>query len=272
MDTHSGPKPKTGLIWWKWALLPLMTAVICMAYLWAKDLKSFQDPATARLVFWHVPMAILSMVWFLAAAIYSARYLLKGIPFDDTRAARAAEVGLLLTVLATVTGAVFSKMQWAGGFNSPWYAGYWQWDPKQTSIVITIVIYMAYFGLRMSVEEPGMRARFSAVYAILSFVAVPFLYYVIPQLTLALGQSIHPTGVIQGGMDREYSLTFRLSTLGFLGITTWAYQMRLRLDRLAERRIEGAGPSGGERVQAVRRSPIDDEQRVEAAGPVVAER
>ncbi|HEU4754998.1 MAG TPA: cytochrome c biogenesis protein CcsA, partial [Armatimonadota bacterium] len=177
--------------------------------------------------------------------------LKNGAAFDDTRAAKAAEVGLLLTVLATITGAVFSKMQWAGGFNSPWYAGYWQWDPKQTAIVVVIVIFMAYFGLRMSVDDERKRARLAAVYAILGFVAVPFLYWILPQLP-AFGSS-HPQGVIQGGMDPAYRTTFWLSTLTFFGVSLWGYQLQLRAEQALARVRLGAGTEPEARTEAVRR-------------------
>jgi heme exporter protein C len=247
-----------GLSPWKWALLPAMLAVILMSYLWAQSLPGFQSPPTARIIFWHVPMAILSMVWFWIAGFYAARYLLRGVEFDDTRSAKAAEVGLVLTVLATVTGAIFSKMQWAGGFNTPWYVGYWQWDPQQTAIVIVILYFAAYFGLRMTVEDARKRARLSAVYAMFGAVGVPVCYFILPRLQDILGISNHPTGqVIRGGMDTPYRTTFWLSTLTFMGVSLWAYQLQLGLERLKERRL-GSGDEGGRTVAV--RAPVSPEQ------------
>jgi heme exporter protein C len=237
---------------WKWLLLPLMVAMTCMAYLWAGDGKNFASPATARIIFWHVPMAILSMLWFFVSAWFAGRYLLKGETFDDTRAAIAAEVGLVLTVLATVTGAVFSKMQWAGGLGSAWYEGYWQWDPKQTAIAIVIVIFSAYFALRMSVEDPRTRARLSGVYAILGAAAVPFLYYTLPNLPIFKDVSLHPNDVVKaGGMDVPYRWTFNLSILAHLGVSLWAYQLKVRLGTLEERAL-AAEPAAETRTTARR--------------------
>jgi heme exporter protein C len=234
---NTSPRTAGGLAPWKWLLLPLMTAVILMTYLWLPDLENFPgDARTPRIIIWHVPMAILSMVWFAAAAFYSGRYLAKGEEFDDARASHAAEVGLALTILATVTGAIFAKMQWGGGFASPWYAGYWQWDPKQTAILMVIFIFMAYFGLRLSLEDARTRARLSAVYAILGFVSVPVLYFVVPQMTQLIGISVHPQETITKGMDVPYRVTYWLAVAGFMGICLWAYQLQLRLSRLQDRR------------------------------------
>jgi len=144
-------------------------------------------------------------------------------------------------------------MQWGGGFGSPWYAGYWQWDPKQTAIVIVILIFMAYFGLRMSVEDPRTRARLSAVYAILGFAAVPVLYWVLPQMTAAIGITMHPQNVITKGMDVPYRITYNLSLLGFMGITVWMHHLQLRLARLQDRAPVRGAPAEDRRVEAVRR-------------------
>ena len=246
-----------GLSPWKWLLLPGMAAMVVMSYLWAGDIVSFVSPKTTRIIFWHVPMAILSMVWFFVAAFYSVKVLVGKDRFDDERASRAAEVGLLLTVLATVTGAVFSKMQWAGGLNSPWYSGYWQWDPKQTAIVIVIVIFMAYFGLRMSVDDASKRARLAAVYAILGAIAVPVCFYVLPVLPI-FGQTVHPTDTIRQGMDVPYRVTFWLANLLFLGFSLWGYQLQLRLARLAERKSVTAG-AAEPRFEAVRTRPAEQQ-------------
>lgn len=255
LPTKNGPR---GLSPWKWLLLPGMVAVILMGYLWAGDLPVFQMPGTARIMFWHVPMAMVSMVWFGATAWYSIQVLRGRDYFADVRASKAAEVGLLLTVLATVTGAIFSKMQWAGGLGSPWYYGYWQWDPKQTAIAIVIVIFMAYFGLRMSIDNPDNRARVSAAYAILGALAVPFLYYTLPHLPI-FGQTIHPVDVVKQGMDTPYRATFWLANLMFLGFTLWGYQLQLRVARLAEKRLAAAGSATAEpRFEAIRK-PIAEQ-------------
>ncbi len=243
-----------GVALWKWALLPLIMGVICMAYLWAGNLQNFMSPETARIIFWHVPMAMVSLVWFAASAWYSVRYLRRGQPFDDDRAAIAAEIGLMTTVLATLTGAIFSKMQWAGGLNSKWYEGYWQWDPKQTAILVVILIFGAYFGLRMSVEDTERRARLSAVYSVLGALTVPLLYWVLPHLPIFA--SLHPTDTIKQGMDTPYRVTFWTSTLFFTGITLWAYQLKLRVAELSLRRmLSGAATGAGSAPTVAVRRP-----------------
>ena len=59
-------------------------------------------------------------------------------------------MGLLCCVLATVTGSLFARIEWGS---------YWNWDPRETSITVLLLIYGAYFALRASVNDPERRAR-----------------------------------------------------------------------------------------------------------------
>lgn len=218
---------------WKPLLGPWMAAVILLAYLWAGPLANgFQEPEAARIIFWHVPMAMLGLVWFWTGAYHALRYLYgrdQGNPERDARVLYCSEIGLLCTVLATVTGAVFATVQW----GTPW-----NWDPKQVSITVLILIYMAYFALRASVETAELRARLSAVYAVVGAVATPLLMYVIPQLPQI--RQLHPDNVIAGGLDGKWRLIYWMSTLGFLGTSAWIYQLRLRMVELETRRVAAA--------------------------------
>jgi len=198
-----------------------MAAVIAAAFLYAGPAANFMHPDAARIIFFHVPLAILLIVWYLIAAVFGALSLRTGDLGHDARAACAAEVGLVCTILATISGSVFARAQWLT---------WWNWDPKQIAIVIVMFIYFAYFALRSQVPDEERRARLSAVYAILAGIASPFVLAVIPQLPVF--QSLHPSGTITGGMSPDYRLVFWSSILGFWGITAWLYQLRLRIWRV----------------------------------------
>jgi heme exporter protein C len=217
-----------GLPWWKILLAPWMLAVIVGAFVFVGPAQRFQVPEAARIVFFHVPVAMLLMVWFLVAAVYGILFLRRGALALDRRAAAAAEIGLLCTLLATVSGSIFARVQWRT---------WWNWDPKQIAIILVMFVYFAYFALRAEVDDEDRRARLSAVYALLAGVATPFLIWLIPQLPVF--NSLHPGGVITGGqMSSDYRLVFWASVAGFFGITLWIYQLRLRLAEAAARAAE----------------------------------
>jgi heme exporter protein C len=240
------PVRRKGIQPWKWALAPLMVVVTVLAYTWAQDLKQFPDPPTARIIFWHVPPAMLGLLWFWVGCVHGARYLFgkrQGDAGLDTKSKFCAEVGLVCTILATVTGMVFAYRQW----NTPW-----NWDPKQVGITILILVYLAYFGLRASIEAPELRARISAAYSILGAVSSIFLTYIIPNLPQVA--QLHPEGTtILRGLDPKWRTIYWLATLGFFGITYWMYELRLRVTALETSRAGEPSAESAPALQAVRR-------------------
>lgn len=138
-----------------------------------------------RLAFFHIPVAWVSVLAFLMSAWWAAAYLRKGSQRADALSAGSAKLGLIFVLLATVSGAIFSKMTWGA---------YWNWDPRQTTIFVLLLIYGAYLTLRSAIPGAERRARVTAVYALFSFLTVPFLVFIIPRLYF----SLHPSPVING--------------------------------------------------------------------------
>ncbi|MBM3458451.1 MAG: hypothetical protein FJX77_07975, partial [Armatimonadetes bacterium] len=64
-----------GLAPWKLLVGPWMVGVTLLAYLWAQPLEAFRTPEAARIIFWHVPMAMLGLLWFWVGAGHGWRYL-----------------------------------------------------------------------------------------------------------------------------------------------------------------------------------------------------
>lgn len=154
-----------------------------------------------RIIFIHIPCAWIGVLAFLVAAVYAWRVLRGGrdgaaapaaVARADHLSARSAALGLAFTAVATATGAIFSRLTWGA---------FWNWDPRQTTILCLLLIYAAYLALRSVTADPERRARVSAVYALFSFLAVPFLVFVIPRFYF----SLHPEPVLNaaGHVDME---------------------------------------------------------------------
>ena len=145
-----------------------------------------------RIAFFHIPTAWVAVVAFFGAAYWGARYLKTRELHYDAKSAHSAILGLIFTLMATVSGAVFSKLTWGA---------YWNWDPRQTTIFVLLLIYAAYVTLRMTMREERARASSSAVYALFSFIAVPFLVFVLPRMFF----SLHPSPVLNetGRIDMD---------------------------------------------------------------------
>ena len=209
-------------------LLIWMMCVIWAAFYYVQPAEGFIGQSS-RIVFFHVPTAWVCVLAFLVSCIFSIRYLRTRNAEDDIRAAVASKLGLLFAVLATVTGAIFAKIMWNA---------YWNWDPRQTSIAILLLIYAAYFALRSAVPDPERRASLSAVYAILAFVTVPFLIFVVPRIYW----SLHPDTIINtrgaNDFDSRYTQVLMASLAGFTGLFAWINAIDCRIDRIRRRRQE----------------------------------
>jgi heme exporter protein C len=146
----------------------------------------------------------------------------------DHVAVTAAELGFLFCILATITGSIFAKITWGS---------YWNWDPRETSIVILLMIYGAYFALRSAVPDMDKKRLLSAAYAILAFATVPFLIFVIPRITV----SLHPEDTmnpVNPQMDYRFMIVFFASLIGFSGVFFWMLSLRIRFLKIHDKFIK----------------------------------
>ncbi len=212
--------------WWRWLLGIWMAVVIWGAFFYAPTASGFKGES-ARIVFFHVPQAWVAVVAFCFNLVASIRYLMRRDPVDDMRAAAAARLGLVFSILATVTGSLFAKVMWGS---------FWNWDPREVSIAILLLVYAAYFALREAVADDERRGGLAAAYAVLAFVTMPFLVFVVPRIYW----SLHPDTLInaRGSIDMESRMVQVLlgSLVGFTGLFLWLYNLDVRLARLALRR------------------------------------
>lgn len=166
---------------WKIILFIWMCGVILSAFLVPPPQAQLGE--VSRIFFFHVPMAWVAVLAFLLSFVFGLLYLRKRDLTYDMKASIASRLGLWFAILATISGSIFAKFSWGS---------FWNWDPRETSIFILILIYGAYFALRSAVEPEEKKAVLSSVYSILAFVTVPFLVFVVPRVY----QSLHPSNSV----------------------------------------------------------------------------
>jgi heme exporter protein C len=213
--------------WSPWLLWLLLSAVIVGAFLDSTRPGEGFLGETGRILYFHVPNAWASFVAFVTAGAWSLLYLFgRRAPEHDGKAAAAVELGLLFCVLATVTGAIWARIQWGA---------YWNWDPRQTSITLALLFYAAYLALRGAVEDRETRSRLAAAYAALGLVVAPFLFFVLPRITY----SLHPQPVVnvQGKIEmaRPMLVVLLAGAAGFTALFFWLHDLRWRAEALRDR-------------------------------------
>jgi heme exporter protein C len=182
----------------------------------------------ARNIFFHVPLAWISALGFLSALYFGIRYLRSGKVDDDLGSVSSAGLGFLFGILAALTGSVWAKFNWGS---------FWSWDPRETSILILLMIYGAYFTLRSAVVSYEKKAGLSAVYVIIAGAVSPFFIFVLPRLNTGLhpGEAENTAGfmpVVQLGMPVNMMLLLCLALTAFTLLFFWMLDIRIRIARI----------------------------------------
>lgn len=206
---------------WKFVLLIWLMLVIIGAFLYAPLAKGLGE--YTRVLYFHVPMAWVTVLAFLIGAIFSAIFLKKHDIKYDLFAEAASQMGLVFCLLATITGSIWAKMSWGS---------FWNWDPRETSIFILLLIYAAYFALRSAVEQEDRRGKLAAVYSLMAFVTVPFFIFIVPRVYASLHPDplINPEGKIK--MDGKMLTVFLSSLAGYTTLFFWMLKLKFDITRL----------------------------------------
>lgn len=177
---------------------------------------------TIRNVYYHVPIWF-AMLFLMAVSFWQSLLALqKNDISNDTKAYNAAVVGFFFSLPGLATGCMWAKYTWG-----TWWTFQ---DPKLNGVAISILIYLAYFVLRLSIEDEQKRARISAVYNIFAFVMMNVFIMVLPRLT----DSLHPGN---GGnpafgkydLDNNMRMVFYPAVIGWILFSYWLLEIKNRI-------------------------------------------
>ncbi|MCK4224823.1 MAG: cytochrome c biogenesis protein CcsA [candidate division Zixibacteria bacterium] len=215
-------------MWWKIFLLIWICGVIVAAFLLPAPQSQLGE--VSRIFFFHVPVAWIAVLAFFFSFVFSILYLKKKDLTYDAKASVASRLGLLFAILATISGSIFAKSTWGS---------FWNWDPREASIFILLLIYGAYFALRSAVNSEERKAALSSVYAVLAFLTVPFLVFVVPRVY----QSLHPTDSVINvelhlQMPPSILTTFLASLLGFTFLFVWIFKLECEINKISNKLTE----------------------------------
>lgn len=206
----------------------LLAVATWMVFFYAQLAKS---GPTQRIFYFHVANAWVGMLGFLAAAVASIAYLHTHNSKWDIVEVAAIEISLTFFFTAIVSGSIWAKAEW-----NTW----WRWDDNRlVTAAIMEMIYFAYMLLRKGIEDPDRRARFGAVYALVSSLSVPITFMSIRWATSLLHPLVISTvsDVIKTPFleTSEMKLTFFFSLFTFTVIFANLLWHRIRLGHLAEK-------------------------------------
>lgn len=205
----------------------LITGVIVAAFTTAPPLGMMQQGgAASRIFYFHVPMAQVAFLSFLVAAVFAIAYLRTRNNNHDRVATTAAELGLLFSVVAMITGAIWAKQAWGA---------YWNWDPRQLFLFVLVLFYGAFFALRQAIVQIDARRRLSAVYLIFGGAISPLLFFVLPRMYQSLHEDANQVVTKAGSnMSPLVATIFVTSTVGFICLYIWLLKLGIAAARIQE--------------------------------------
>jgi heme exporter protein C len=187
--------------------------------------------AAQKIYYIHVSAALSAYLALVTLALMSIVYLWLHDDRADRLAESAGEVALLFTTVVLTTGPIWGKPIWGA---------WWTWDARLTLTLFLWFVTAAYLVLRGAVDEPLMRARYSAVLAILAALLIPFIH-----LSVYLFRTLHPMPIVlkpeRPSMPPEMLTTFVLTLCAFLLFCGVLIRARYRLTLLAEARAAAEG-------------------------------
>ena len=179
-----------------------------------------------RNLFYHVSMWFAMVVMMAVSFGNAIGFLSSENMARGRRSISLAETGMFFSVMGLLTGMLWAKFTWGA---------WWTNDPKLNGTAITMLIYMAYFVLRNTIDDPRKRARISAVYNIFAFVMMIVFIGILPRMT----DSLHPgnggnPGFNSYDLDNRLRLVFYPAVLGWVLVGTWIASLRYRIRNLEE--------------------------------------
>ncbi len=127
---------------------------------------------SVKIIYVHVPASTMAINIWVMMLVTSLVWLVRRHHVSALAAKAAALIGVTMTVISLITGAVWGQPMWGT---------YWAWDPRLTSFLILFLFYMGYMALWAAIDNPDTAADLTSVlcvvgsvFALLSRYAVNF--------------------------------------------------------------------------------------------------
>jgi heme exporter protein C len=195
-------------------LLFIALIAICLGWGWGIGFSpaDYQQGDSVRIIYLHVPAAFLSLSIYALMAVCAAVVLIWRIKIAGIILKSAAEVGLLMTLVALVTGSVWGKPTWGT---------WWVWDARLTGELILLFIYAGLLALEHVIGEKSGADRIIAIICWIGLLDLPIIHYSVQWWnTLHQGSTLLVMAKPKIHSSMLYPLL--ISLLGMMSFAGWA--------------------------------------------------
>lgn len=208
-------------------LLPIGAALLMAGALYLGLVAAPREAVlgdSQRVFYAHLPCAWNGFLGLTLVAVSSALYLATGRVRFDRLAQASGEVGVLFTSLVLVTGPLWAKNDWGM---------YWTWDARLTSTFVLWLLFVGYLMIRSNALDPVRIRSVLAVYALVAYLDVPFVYY-----SIRWFRTQHPAPVIGsggGGLAPDMRVALYAGAVAYLALFAELLRRRLAILQAEER-------------------------------------
>lgn len=154
-------------------VLPWLAAATAIAlayglYRVAYAPDDYQQGATVKIMFLHVPSAWLAMMGWGLMTVAALGTLVWRHPLADVAVKAAAPIGAAFTFICLVTGSLWGRPMWGT---------YWVWDARLTSVLVLFLLYLGMLALYWTADDPNRAARAAAILALVGAVNIPIIKF-----------------------------------------------------------------------------------------------
>ena len=185
----------------------------------------YQQGETVKIMFVHVPAAIMGMGVYAVMAVSSLTGLVWKHPLADMSAKAAAPIGAAFTALALITGSLWGKPMWGT---------YWVWDARLTSELIQLFLYLGYMALWDAIDDPVRAAKAAAILALVGAVNLPIIHF-----SVDWWNTLHqPDSLLRAGgpaIDPSFLWPLFIMILAYAALFAWLLLIRMRTEILKRR-------------------------------------
>ncbi|MBT00241.1 MAG: heme ABC transporter permease [Oceanospirillaceae bacterium] len=189
----------------------------------------YQQGNSFRIIYLHVPSAILAQSCYMLMAVAGAIGLIWKMKVADMVAKSCAPIGASLAVLALLTGAIWGKPTWGS---------WWVWDARLTSMLILFFLYLGVMALNSAIESESTAAQATAVLALVGLVNIPIIKY-----SVEWWNTLHQPATFKltekPAMPAEMWMPLLVMVIGFYTFFAVALMLRLRNEILRRERRSG---------------------------------
>jgi heme exporter protein C len=152
----------------------------------------FRQGSTVKIIYIHVPSAWIAINAWIMMLVASLIWLVRRHHVSALAARAAAPVGLVMTVIGLLTGAIWGQPMWGT---------WWAWDPRLTSFLILFLFYLGYIALWEAVEDPDTAADLTSVLCLVGSIFALMSRYAV----LFWSQGLHQGATLS--LDKEENIS-----------------------------------------------------------------